>query len=274
MDIFSNHSFDTHVCLFDMIGQTYDDTRRADSKLTYQLMTLLKQEDDDDGLYLEVGCGSGNYTHALSLHGLQIQGLDCSVSMLAKAKQKYCSTPFYQGDAMQLPFQNEQFSGLLYMLAIHHFSDCAKAFHEAYRVSKHNGRIVIFSVTPVQLEHYWLSHYFPEAISRRAASLLSFEELEALLKKAGFCDVISMSFNINDDIDDLFLYSGKRKPHIYLDPIVRRNMSFFSSLCDENELELGLKRLKNDIVSSHIDEIIAKYENNIGDCLFVSARKS
>ncbi len=258
-------------CLFDTIGHTYDETRRADRKIVSQLSSLLKQE--SNRRYLDVGCGSGNYTYALSTFGFEIEGVDSSFEMLSKARKKYPHLLFHSGDAMSLLFKDEQFFGLLYFLSIHHFSDCFKAFQEAYRVLEHGGKIVIFTVTPEQLMHYWLVYYFPNAMAQRSSSLLSFKNLEFFLKEAGFHSIEPVLFHVDYEMEDLFLHSGKHKPQLYLDPLVRRNMSFFSSPCHENEFEIGLKHLRNDILSGEINEIIARYDHNQGDCLFISAQK-
>ena len=53
---------------YDRIGIGYDVTRRADPYLTRRLLGLL--EPRSGGLYLDVACGSGNYTAALAAEGL------------------------------------------------------------------------------------------------------------------------------------------------------------------------------------------------------------
>lgn len=46
--------------IYDTIGKTYDSTRQADPEITQKLLELLCPI--VGGKYLDIGCGSGNYT--------------------------------------------------------------------------------------------------------------------------------------------------------------------------------------------------------------------
>lgn len=52
------------------------------------LVTLLKRHGVDDGLVLELGCGTGNMTEALKSRGYDMIGIDNSEEMLAEAIEK------------------------------------------------------------------------------------------------------------------------------------------------------------------------------------------
>lgn len=52
------------------------------------LVMLLKQHGVDDGLVLELGCGTGNMTEALKRRGYDMIGIDNSEEMLAEAIEK------------------------------------------------------------------------------------------------------------------------------------------------------------------------------------------
>lgn len=70
--------------IYNKIGKTYDMTRHADTGIVNKLMTLLDAK--PRGRYLDIACGSGNYTHALTEHGLEMDGIDISKEMLNKAR--------------------------------------------------------------------------------------------------------------------------------------------------------------------------------------------
>ena len=57
-----------HAPIYERIGQTYDETRKADPEITNQLLTLLNPS--PEGRYLDIGCGSGNYTQALFMRSV------------------------------------------------------------------------------------------------------------------------------------------------------------------------------------------------------------
>jgi ubiquinone/menaquinone biosynthesis C-methylase UbiE len=93
------------LALYDKIGKDYDATRKADPFITGCLSSYVQA-----GLakkYLDLGCGSGNYTLALGEPGLDITGIDISRSMLRLARLKSSSVNWVQGDLESLPFQDE-----------------------------------------------------------------------------------------------------------------------------------------------------------------------
>ena len=74
------------MTLYDKIGSGYDITRRADPFIVSRLGHYLLAK--SDGRYLDIGCGSGNYTIALHKLGLTISGIDISETMLGHAHRK------------------------------------------------------------------------------------------------------------------------------------------------------------------------------------------
>ena len=56
---------------------------------------------------------------------------------------------------------------------------------------------------------------------------------------------------------------------MYLEKSVCHGISSFRNLCYPSELETNLTQLKNDIETDTINNVIEKYNNNIGDYLFV-----
>ena len=71
---------------------------------------------------------------------------------------------------------------------------------------------------------------------------------------------------------DLFLYSGKHQPHLYLDERVRANISSFANLADPDELGAGVERLKQDLARGRFEQATAEYEDVGGDYLFIAAQ--
>jgi hypothetical protein len=56
-------------------------------------------------------------------------------------------------------------------------------------------------------------------------------------------------------------------------PEMRKNTSGFTALANQAEVETGIRQLEQDIVTGMIDEVMKKYENEIGDYLFIVAEK-
>lgn len=256
--------------IYNSIGKTYDLTRKADPAITAILKKHLFSQNDLP--CIDIGCGSGNYTSALFNHGILIEGLDISDSMLSKARSKYPTIAWHQGDAENLPFSNGSYSGATCILATHHFHNKQTAFKEIYRVLS-KGYFVIFTSTPEQMKLYWLSHYFPNLIADSCKTMQSFAEIRTHLLDVGFANVIQEPFFVTNDLQDLFLQSGKYRPEIYLDKNVRAGISSFQLANDLLEIENGLTQLENDLYSGRVQQIINQYESNKGDYLFIICKK-
>lgn len=259
------------IPVYDHIGKTYDATRKADPAIVAELYQLLSHK--TNGCYLDLACGSGNYTIALAAQGLKMTGIDISNEMLAKARAKSNAIEWFLGNAKQLPFEAQVFTGVTCILATHHMDELTKVFKEVYRVMK-PGQFVIFTATPEQVQNYWLTHYFPNMITESVKAMKSFDELKILLEAAEFTNIVSKPFFITNNLVDWFLHAGKYRPEIYLDPAVRAGISSFPKFCHSSEEESGLKRLAEDIQSGKIDQVIKSFESNIGDYLFMAASKA
>lgn len=256
---------------YDTIGMGYDTTRRADPRIAAALVRLLDPK--PGGFYLDVACGTGNYTRAVKALGVDIAGIDQSETMLVAAREKAPEIAWHRGHVVAQPFGASCFAGAICTLAIHHFSDHAAAFREVARVVETGGRFVVLTSTPEQMRSYWLCHYFPEALRRSADQMVSVSDMAELLDRAGLAIEVIEPWSIPKDPIDLFLYSGKHDPRLYLDPSVRRGISTFANLADPAEVSAGVAKLDADIASGAIAGVMSRYENDAGDYVFVAARK-
>ena len=259
------------VPLYDDIGENYDVSRRADPYIAQRLMYHLKAS--PVGRYLDLACGTGNYTLALRGSDIQFWGIDPSKRMIAAAHQKEDSIVWCLGTAEALPFERRSFSGTVCVLAIHHFEDMRQAFGEAARVLR-CGRFVIFTATPEQMRGYWLNEYFPRAMRKSIEHMPSQDEIADALESAGFEQIRTEPYKVKDELEDFFLYSGKHRPEMYLERPVRMGISTFAAWAESDEIEEGCRRLEKDIQSGRINELIASYETKEGgDYLFVIGHK-
>jgi len=256
---------------YDKIGRNYDATRKAD---TYLVNRLLHHLDVQKGKkYLDVGCGTGNYTIALSNKGVDLIGVDPSEKMLAIAKGKSEKVNWMKGKAEDIPLANKSVEGIIGSLTIHHWTNLELGFKELNRVVNEKGLLTIFTSTPKQMEGYWLNHYFPKMLKDSMIQMPSFKKIESAMLSSGFGVIETEKYFIQPDLKDLFLYSGKHNPQLYLTSQIRKGISSFTSLAYGKEVEIGLTKLANDIASNRIEGIMNSYQNLNGDYLFVKARK-
>src|SRR6267378_6015387 len=133
---------------------------------------------------LDLGTGTGRM---LELFGPQIErglGLDLSLDMLAVARArldraglKHCSVR--QGDIYDLALPAESFDAVVIHQVLHFLDDGARAIHEAARVLRPTGRLLVVDFAPHDLEFLRDEHahrrlgFAPETVTQwmKAAGL-------------------------------------------------------------------------------------------------------
>ena len=257
---------------YENIGQGYNLTRQADPYLVEQIITLLKIH--SRGCYLDLACGTGNYTLALAAHGGKWTGIDHSSVMIKEALIKSSDITWNVSDAEELPFDNESFDGTIITLALHHFRYPVRVFCELARVLKCGASLVLFTSTAEQMKSYWLNHYFPEAMQQSIAQMPTLADTINAIEQGGFYIDKRQPYAVLPDLQDFFLYSGKHRPEIYLDKRMRQGSSTFATLADPDEVAAGCAKLSDDIISGRFSEIYNQYDNRDGDYIFIRAIRS
>lgn len=252
---------------YDKIGTGYNLTRQADPYLTEIL--LFKLQPKTDKLYLDIGCGTGNYTITLANKGFNFVGVDPSEKMLKKAKSRHLGINWLKGTAEQIPAADKSFDGIIATLTIHHWTDLKKAFVDLDRVLADNGKMVMFTSTPEQMKGYWLNHYFPKMLHSSIVQMPSLSDIQEAIRQTGLEITDIEKYCIKDDLQDCFLYVGKNNPDHYFNETIRQGISSFSSLANMEEVKQGLSKLKNDIDNQSFDKIKDQYANELGDYLFI-----
>jgi ubiquinone/menaquinone biosynthesis C-methylase UbiE len=227
--------------------------------------------------YVDVACGTGNYTITLASAGVRITGFDAAAEMIdtARAKSALAAWPeWLLANVAETPFEAGAFAGAICTLAIHHFPDLTIAIREISRIlDPVEGRFVIFTATPEQMDRYWLGRYFPEMMRRSAGQMPRIERVERALSSERFRKITLESYSVTPDLEDKFLYSGKHRPELYLDPDFRAGISSFANLADPAEIESGLSRLSRDIATGVFAEVTDSAPHDGGDYLFLLAER-
>lgn len=256
---------------YNIIGQDYNQTRKADSYLFNQLLHHLNPNKKDQ--YLDIGCGTGNYTSEFHKLGYQFIGVDPSDQMLSKAKAKFPEMDWRIGAAAKTNLKNESVDGIVGTLTIHHWPGLKGGFEGLFKVLKTNGKMVIFTSTPKQMDGYWLNHYFPKMLEASKAQMPALNDVKHAIVEAGFKIIKTEEYSVKPDLKDQFLYCGKHDPSLYFKPEIRNGISSFRSLSNAEEVAVGLEQLQADIESGEINKIKKQYENDLGDYLYVIAQK-
>lgn len=143
---------------------------------------------------LDVACGTGHSTAALSRICRSVRGCDASPTMLAEAKKNYSIATFHLAAAEDLPFVSHGFSLVNISMGIH-WVDQERFLHAAGRVlqpSGHlsidnygfDGRIVAHESFEAFYKDFYSCHFppplrgpnYPEEEKMRAANFIPIED--------------------------------------------------------------------------------------------------
>lgn len=96
--------------------------------------------------WIDLGCGTGEYSVALASFGCHVIGLDESESMLERARTKPVTSgtvKYESADIRYIPYPNGFFDGALIQVTLEFVKDAPQVLKEALRVLKHSGRLVV-----------------------------------------------------------------------------------------------------------------------------------
>ena len=118
------------------------------------ILRRLKQDTVDmyikDKVVLDLGCGSGRNSLALSMLGARkVVGMDYHKQSYARAEEmarsKKMNIEFREGNALQLPFENNEFDFVYSNGVLHHTKDWKQSLSEYFRVMKTAGFIYLYA---------------------------------------------------------------------------------------------------------------------------------
>ncbi|HVM40234.1 MAG TPA: methyltransferase domain-containing protein [Acidimicrobiia bacterium] len=158
---------------------------------------------------LDVACGTGVATRraadAVGRDG-RVVGLDVAPDMLDVARSVTTATPieWREGDAASLPFPDATFDVVLSQMGLMFVEDKAAALREARRVLREGGRCVVNTPGAIQplfeiMDEALARHISPDLAGfvRVVFSMDDPQELEGLLKEAGFSDVTAGTVDVD-----------------------------------------------------------------------------
>jgi SAM-dependent methyltransferase len=213
---------------YDTIGVNYAELRKPDPRIAKMIAAALGPAKT----VLNVGAGAGSYEPA----DRQITAVEPSIEMIRQRPASAATV--VQGQAEDLPFDDNSFDASMATLTIHHWSDKAKGLREMRRVTR--GPMVILTYDPA-FRDYWLLDYLPKLPVLDEGQMPRLADYETW-----FGPVEITPVPIPHDCTDGFLSAYWRRPSAYLDPRIRAAISSFWALGD---VSAALGRLERDIDS-------------------------
>ena len=167
---------------------------------------------------LEIGCGTGNYIHALHAHcGCTCWGIDPSREMLAVARSRGGSVQFSQGSAEAIDLPPTSFDLVFSVDVIHHVTDRPAYYNQARRVLAPGGRICTVTDSAWIIRHRQpLSTYFPETVEPELARYPRISSLCEMMSQAGFVEIEETSVESSYALDDIQIYRDKAFSALHL----------------------------------------------------------
>ncbi|XP_013420297.1 putative methyltransferase DDB_G0268948 [Lingula anatina] len=119
--------------------------------ITDRVLTYLQEKFPAPYMYdhaIDVGCGSGQFTHLLAPHFKQVTGIDISANQISAAikgnDKKNITYKVGSGECFSIADQSVE---LVTCVQAAHWIDMDKFYAEAYRVLKPNGCVALISFT-------------------------------------------------------------------------------------------------------------------------------
>jgi SAM-dependent methyltransferase len=122
---------------FDRVAGIYDATRWSGFPLEImkKLLNTMKEMFAGCRTILDVGIGTGRFAEYLKDSGFNVVGIDVSLSMMAKAREKRLQN-LIQADAHLLPFRDQAFDGAVMIHILHLVRNWAEVVAEVGRVTR------------------------------------------------------------------------------------------------------------------------------------------
>jgi ubiquinone/menaquinone biosynthesis C-methylase UbiE len=130
---------------YDDVAEIYD--RRYDegpgrtyhAHISEQVMAWLPP----GGLLLDIGCGTGIFIERYRALGGRAVGLDLSMKMLQRSRERCVASDCTIGTGEALPFRDDTFDACSSLLAFSYFKNPRQMLAEAFRVLRPGGRIAL-----------------------------------------------------------------------------------------------------------------------------------
>jgi demethylmenaquinone methyltransferase/2-methoxy-6-polyprenyl-1,4-benzoquinol methylase len=133
--------------MFNIIAQKYDFINNIMSfgtQIHIKSACIKNLELKSNDRVLDLCCGTGDLAGLIkkTFPDINVTGIDFSEKMLDIAKNKYPQVRFFQGDATNLPYEDNYFDVVTMGFGLRNIQNAEKAVEEVYRILKPNGKFL------------------------------------------------------------------------------------------------------------------------------------
>lgn len=133
----------------DFYAGVYDDLLYNDIKNKYEIGQIInKTVPSSASIILDVGSGTGHHAGQLKAAGFEVQGVDISPAMVAKASQNYPDVPFHSGNVLTtMLYPADSFTHITCLyFTIYQIKDKLQFLRNCYRWLMPGGHLIIHLV--------------------------------------------------------------------------------------------------------------------------------
>lgn len=135
---------------------------------------------------LDVGCGTGALLEKIShlCPDMILHGVDISPNMLDIARTRNLThTTFTEGDAEQLPYEDNAFDIVLCCSSFHHYPNPDIALTEFRRVTRQGGKLILCDMELPDIARLFANHILFPYQHKGDVHVYTQNEIKALLRK-------------------------------------------------------------------------------------------
>jgi ubiquinone/menaquinone biosynthesis C-methylase UbiE len=154
---------------------------------------------------LDVASGPGLVAASFAKHSQHVECLDLTPAMLVQARNKAKeegieNMSFREGDAMNLPYENNYFDVVITRYSFHHFIEPSKVLQEMIRVCKPGGCVL---VADVAIDDKYMERFnIIEALRDSShVKALSVDEFEALFSSEQFVNCLKSNYLVDVELE-------------------------------------------------------------------------
>jgi SAM-dependent methyltransferase len=156
-----------------------------------EVKIITEMVDAENGLGLDVACGTGLFTRSVAKKMRLVYGIDISMGMLKKAteyaeKEGLGNIRFARAKADKLPFPDGIFDGVVCCGALHLFPDTVESLSEIARVMKKGGRLAV--MTFVKRRFFRFKRVYEHLRREHRAHIFDVKEIDSYVSQTGFKD--------------------------------------------------------------------------------------
>lgn len=169
-----------------------------------QLLIELAEVERNDAV-LDVACGPGLVACEFARHGGHVTGIDITPAMIEQARKRQQETGLANltwavGDAMPLPYADNNFSLVITRYSFHHFPEPHAVLAKMIRVCAPGGRVLVADVAidPAQSAAYDRMEIMRDPSHTHA---LTTEEFTALFQRSGLVGCRQSAYGVEIELE-------------------------------------------------------------------------